>query len=223
MVYERRFYTYAYLRKDGTPYYIGKGQGDRAFKKGKKEIKPPKDKSRVIFLKQGLTEEEAFRHEKYMIAVFGRKDLGTGILRNLTNGGDGAAGAIRSEEAKEKNRQSGIEIGRLNVENQRGWFDPKNHETTIAGRRKGGKTLVEQQRGMFDPKNKIRMEEARQRGSESSAEKKRKAVICVETGVMYCCAREASEQTGVNPSHVRAVARGVRRTAGGFRWAFVGR
>ena len=35
-----------------------------------------KDKSRIIFLKQNLTEEEAFKHEIYMIAVFGRKDLG---------------------------------------------------------------------------------------------------------------------------------------------------
>jgi hypothetical protein len=50
--------------------------------KKKCEIKPPKDKSRIIFLKQNITEEEAFKHENYMIAVFGRKDLGTGILHN---------------------------------------------------------------------------------------------------------------------------------------------
>jgi hypothetical protein len=43
-------------------------------------------------LKRNLTEEEAFRHECYMIAVFGRKDIGTGILRNLTDGGDGVQG-----------------------------------------------------------------------------------------------------------------------------------
>jgi hypothetical protein len=83
------YYTYAYLREDRTPYYIGKGQGNRAYKRCKKDIKPPKDKSRIILLKQNLTEEEAFRHEVYMIAVFGRKDLGTGILHNRTDGGDG--------------------------------------------------------------------------------------------------------------------------------------
>jgi len=83
------YYTYAYLRKDRTPYYIGKGKGRRIYLKGKGEIGKPKDKSRIIFLKQNLTEEEAFKHEVYMIAVFGRKDLGTGILRNRTNGGDG--------------------------------------------------------------------------------------------------------------------------------------
>lgn len=96
------YYTYAYLRKDRTPYYIGKGKGRRIYKKGNGQIKPPKDKSRIIFLKKNLTEEEAFKHEIYMIAVFGRKDLGTGILRNRTNGGEGASGAVRSDEYKNK-------------------------------------------------------------------------------------------------------------------------
>jgi hypothetical protein len=96
-----RFYTYAYLREDRTPYYIGKGHGNRAYKREKTEvIKLPKDKSRIIFLKQNLTEEEAFKHEVYMISLFGRKDLGTGILYNRTDGGEGGSGAIRSEETK---------------------------------------------------------------------------------------------------------------------------
>jgi hypothetical protein len=104
-----RFYTYAYLREDRTPYYIGKGEGRRVYKKGKGEVKLPKDKSRIIFLKQNITEEEAFKHEIYMISVFGRKDFGTGILRNRTNGGEGPSGIIpwnkgkpRSEETKRK-------------------------------------------------------------------------------------------------------------------------
>ena len=95
------YYTYAYLREDRTPYYIGKGKGNRIYYTYKR-IKPPKDKSRIIFLKQNLTEEEAFKHEIYMIAVFGRKDLGTGILQNLTDGGEGVSGLSHSEETKRK-------------------------------------------------------------------------------------------------------------------------
>jgi len=100
------YYTYAYLRKNGTPYYIGKGKKNRAYRISGRKIKPPKDKSRIIFLKQNLTEEEAFKHETYMIAVFGRIDLGTGILRNGTNGGEGTSGSPRffTEEHKQKLR-----------------------------------------------------------------------------------------------------------------------
>jgi len=94
------YYTYAFLREDRTPYYIGKGKGNRAYRRKRNDIKPPKDKSRTIFLKQNLTEEEAFRHEIYMIAIFGRKDLGTGILHNKTDGGDGVSGKIWSDEER---------------------------------------------------------------------------------------------------------------------------
>ena len=101
MINPNKFYTYAYLREDKTPYYIGKGQGRRIYSTDRK-VKPPKNKLRIIFLKQNLTEEEAFKHEIYMIFLYGRKDLGTGILRNMTDGGEGASGAIRNDETRKK-------------------------------------------------------------------------------------------------------------------------
>lgn len=96
------FYTYAFLRKNGTPYYIGKGSNGRIWDKRNRCCNPLKDKSRIIYLKQNLTEEAAFKHEIYMIAVYGRKDLGTGILLNRTNGGEGASGHIQTEEVRAK-------------------------------------------------------------------------------------------------------------------------
>jgi hypothetical protein len=94
----KQFYTYAFLRKDGTPYYIGKGKGKRCYSGGGRNgCKPPKDKNRILILKRNLSEEEAFEHEVYMIYVFGRKNNGTGILRNLTNGGEGGSGSIRTD------------------------------------------------------------------------------------------------------------------------------
>jgi hypothetical protein len=111
------YYTYAYLREDRTPYYIGKGKGNRAYRRCKGEIKPPKDKSRILIIKQNLTEEEAFRHEVYMIAVFGRKDLGTGILHNRTDGGEGSSGTIVSDETRKK--LSEIHKGRTHSEESR--------------------------------------------------------------------------------------------------------
>jgi hypothetical protein len=101
MTIYRGYYVYAYLRKDGTPYYIGKGKNRRAFQSHGK-LSVPKNKSQIVFLHKVLSEQEAFDLERQLISQYGRKDLGTGILRNLTDGGDGASGAIRSKETKQK-------------------------------------------------------------------------------------------------------------------------
>ena len=84
------YYTYAYLRLDGTPYYIGMGKGRRAFSKQHRVKVPPRD--RILFLKTNLTHAEAVKHEVYMIYVYGRKDKGTGVLWNFTDGGEGVPG-----------------------------------------------------------------------------------------------------------------------------------
>ena len=69
-----RFYVYAFLREDGTPYYIGKGTGNRAWSKSRRNS-PPADTSRIIILKGSLTETEAFDEERRLIQLHGRKDL----------------------------------------------------------------------------------------------------------------------------------------------------
>jgi hypothetical protein len=82
-----RFYVYAYLREDGSPYYIGKGSKKRAWSSSH-NINLPKNKKNIIILEENLSNVGALALERFYIRWYGRKDLGTGILRNMTDGGE---------------------------------------------------------------------------------------------------------------------------------------
>lgn len=95
------YYVYQYLREDGTPYYIGKGRDHRAYSKDHVVPVPP-DKDRIVFVKENLSHEDALSLEKQLIAQYGRKDIGTGILRNMNNGGEGQSGFKHKTTSIEK-------------------------------------------------------------------------------------------------------------------------
>lgn len=103
------YYVYMYLRTKesnngamGSPYYIGKGKGDRFKHLTGDAIKPLNDNSNVRFLCENLSEDDAFMWEVFWIAEFGRIDLGTGCLRNRTDGGEGTSGISNTLRKKKQ-------------------------------------------------------------------------------------------------------------------------
>ena len=187
------YYVYSYLREDLSPYYIGKGTRGRAYASANHRIKAPKEKERIHILKDNLTEEEAYDLEKLYIKMFGRVDLGTGILRNLSDGGEGPTGykttpeqrkkialsrmgekhplygVSPSEETREKQRQAlkGKYVGEKNpMYNQ---THTEENRKKISDRHKGVPKTEEHKRKISEAnKGKVASEETRKKISEAN-------------------------------------------------------
>lgn len=102
-----------WLRKDGTPYYVGKGSGRRAFINAGHVCHRPVERNRILIFPRA-SEADAFATEIELIRNWGRKDLGTGCLQNHTDGGENPPnwkgrkrGAEFSRKLAQRNRDRG--------------------------------------------------------------------------------------------------------------------
>ena len=91
-----RFYVYVIYDINNLPIYVGKGTGRRAYDSFRKSdnvaVRNCKTKNRVDIIADKLTENDAFSLEVELITKYGRKCNKTGILYNLTDGGEGVSG-----------------------------------------------------------------------------------------------------------------------------------
>lgn len=98
------FYTYLWLREDGTPYYVGKGSGRRAFINSQHNVCCPSPER--IIIQEFENEQESLEAERLLISCYGRLDIGTGCLRNRTDGGEGTSGYVPPEEKRKRHSQT---------------------------------------------------------------------------------------------------------------------
>ena len=110
------FYVYVYRdprpSKNNQPVYVGKGTGDRDLSHWSRgsHNKPLQDflsHLRALSLQPTVSrvlvtedEAEAFAKEIELIALYGRRNLKLGTLFNLTDGGEGASGLVKTDEQK---------------------------------------------------------------------------------------------------------------------------
>jgi hypothetical protein len=132
------FYVYVYRdprpTKDNQPVYVGKGTGDRDISHWAKGSHNKPFQDFISHLKQrGLVavcqrvfetedEQEAFAKERELITLYGRRDIGTGTLFNRTDGGEGVAGSVKTEEQKQTDKNNSL----LN------WQDPEYRAKVVA-------------------------------------------------------------------------------------------
>ncbi len=134
---EMKFYIYAHYRDDtGEVFYIGKGEGNRH--KSKQGRNPYWENIvnahgyKAEILEYFETEDEAFQAEQSLIAELGRKDLGKGLLVNMSDGGEGASGAVRTHEQRKKYSETTWMRTEAGKASMRGDLNPAKREDVRA-------------------------------------------------------------------------------------------
>ena len=134
-------YVYTHTRLDTNEvFYVGIGTQDnyiRASRTANRSVfwknitKKTGWKVNIVF--DNLTWDEACDKEKELISFYGRKDIGTGILVNHTNGGDGSNGRVFSQETRNKmaKTRKGVKISEEQKEKTRLSMLGKNKKKVI--------------------------------------------------------------------------------------------
>ena len=100
------FYVYIHKKKsNGEIFYVGKGRKSRAYQKHSRSrfwhsvVDHHGFSVEIVF--KDLSETEAYAKEVELILHYGRRDIGTGTLVNLTDGGEGGCGFVLTDEQRE--------------------------------------------------------------------------------------------------------------------------
>jgi len=198
------------------PFYIGIGLSTkRAYSKKNRNkfwkhivAKSPYE---IEILFDNLSWEEACEKEKEFIKLYGRRDIQTGVLVNLTDGGDGVYNL--SESAKYKigcgNR------GRVKSQEERLAISRKLKNRIIP------KSEIEKAKATRIKNNSyIVKEETKRKLSELNNKKVIRYISDdLSDSVIFNSIKEAQLQN--NLFNISGVCNGKRKTCGGYKWKFL--
>ena len=209
-VYYFMAYVYRHIRKDkNQPFYIGIGS-DKNYRRanevrGRNDIWNKivhKSEYRIDILLDDLTWDEAKCKEKEFISLYGRIDNKTGVLSNMTDGGDGIVGSICSDETKRKISKS--KIGKkLSKEHREKLCSASKNRHNGKNNNFYGKKHSEL--------SKIKMSNSL-KGTKSGEKNpmygrpsiNRKKVIDTLNGVIFECSKYAAEFYNIHPSTLKS-------------------
>jgi len=160
----------------------------------------------VVFYKENISKEKASEFEKSLISSMGRINNNTGILSNLTDGGDGWNGAVSKSKGKTYEEIYGPQKAKELKEKRR-----KKLLGNKLGAKSKGKKMSEAQKRKLSELKSIQV---KQMDKELNIIK------------IWASCKEASNALGISLSGIHNVLgenQPNSKTAGGYLWEFINR
>lgn len=216
MSIKKKFYVYVHRYASGPRwgqvFYVGKGDGRRAFVKTGRNIKWSRIVSKygyhVDICQKEMTEFDAFTLEMWLIAKYRNNGFD---LANMTDGGEGASGCIRSAETRKK-------IGDKNRGNKHTDETKSSIRAALLGRKYNEGTIEK----MSAAKRGVR----KTRSHIEAVIKANSKPVINDAGEIFESIKEAAEyiRETVNPkaqsSMITKCCKGKKKTAYGHTWRY---
>ena len=216
-------YVYRHIRLDkNEPFYIGIGSDSNGKYTRANSVSDrnsiwkkivSKAEYRVDILLDDLTWEEACEKEKEFIVIYGRINIETGILANMTDGGDGVLNLLVSDQTKVKisNSNKGKLSGNKNP------FYGKRH--TDEFKQMLSNLRKEKYSGVNHPlygkpcsdSRRYKISESNKGKNKGGSHCRARLVINMENGIYYDCILDAANSVGLPYSRMKDYLIGHRK------------
>jgi hypothetical protein len=210
--------VYRHRRNDNyTVFYVGIGSPQRPYVKNKRSIFwkniVKKYGYTIEILAENISIEDAQDLEKLLIQEYGRLDLGTGTLCNLTDGGEGTCNVTPEVRKKMSERRKGVSVFQV------GYKMSKDHCLSISLAKKGkpstfkGKKHTEEAKAIIKEKRakQIFSNETLLKKSESMKGEKNpasKKILDTQTNTIYNTMKDAAKSVGISYTTLSAMLNG---------------